>query len=97
MHLLKKFSFKSNLLTNERTICDSLYDEQFQKNSYFKVFKIFDSPFPVYRELHFGHFYNKTLKDIANRYQLLQGAKIDYTLGIIWYLLKRILNSWIDH
>ena len=38
--------------------------------------------------MHIGHFYNKVLKDISNRYKLLNGNKIDYTLGKNFYKIK---------
>ena len=40
-----------------------------------------DPPINVYGELHFGHFYNKTVQDIINRYKLLTGHKVHYSLG----------------
>jgi len=38
-----------------------------------------------YNDLHIGHFVNKTLKDIANRYKLLLGHQIDFKLGFNCY------------
>ena len=46
---------------------------------------IHDLPIPVYGKLHLGHFYNKIIKDIINRYKLLKGFKINYSIGIFVY------------
>jgi isoleucyl-tRNA synthetase len=35
----------------------------------------------IFAPLHTGHFVNKTLKDIVNRFQVLQGRRVAYVPG----------------
>lgn len=44
-------------------------------------FTLHDGPPYANGDLHIGHFLNKTLKDITNRYHLLTGARIDFVPG----------------
>jgi len=46
-----------------------------------KKWVIHDLPMPVYEKLHLGHFYNKVIKDVINRYKLFKGFKVDFSLG----------------
>jgi len=57
-----------------------LYNWQ-QNMSTSRTWRIHDLPMLVYEKLHLGHFYNKVVKDTINRYKLLKGHKIDFTLG----------------
>ena len=45
------------------------------------TFTLHDGPPFANGRLHIGHFLNKTLKDIANRYQLLRGRRVHYVSG----------------
>ena len=45
------------------------------------LFLLHDGPPFANGKLHIGHFLNKTLKDIHNRYQLLQGRRMHYVIG----------------
>ena len=44
-------------------------------------FTLHDGPPYANGDLHIGHALNKILKDIINRYQLLQGRKVNYVPG----------------
>ncbi len=46
-----------------------------------KIFVLHDGPPYANGTLHMGHALNKTLKDIINRYQLLNGRKVRYVPG----------------
>lgn len=46
-----------------------------------EVFVLHDGPPYANGSLHMGHALNKTLKDIINKYQLLQGRKVRYVPG----------------
>ncbi|EEY52918.1 isoleucyl-tRNA synthetase, putative, partial [Phytophthora infestans T30-4] len=45
------------------------------------LFVLHDGPPFANGSLHMGHFLNKTLKDIINRYQLLRGRRVQYVPG----------------
>ena len=45
------------------------------------LFLLHDGPPFANGKLHIGHFLNKTLKDIHNRYQLLRGRRVHYVSG----------------
>lgn len=45
------------------------------------VFVLHDGPPFANGQLHMGHFLNKVLKDVMNRYKLLRGFRIDYVPG----------------
>ena len=62
-------------------ISSQLYNWQLERQKSDKWI-IHDLPIPVYGKLHLGHFYNQVIKDIINRYKLLRGFKIDYSIGI---------------
>ena len=70
-------------------VTSAIYEVQSQQNN-LKHWVIHDPPINVYGELHFGHFYNKTVQDIINRFKLLTGHKIHYSMGITF--LKKKLN-----
>lgn len=45
------------------------------------LFVLHDGPPFANGSLHMGHFLNKTLKDVINRYQLLRGRRVRYVPG----------------
>jgi len=61
-------------------ITSQLYNWQLDRGAS-KEWTILDLPMPVYGKLHVGHFYNKVIKDIINRYKMLKGHKINYSIG----------------
>ncbi|TFK19817.1 isoleucyl-tRNA synthetase [Coprinopsis marcescibilis] len=60
--------------------CDNLYRWQWE-NAKGPLFVFHDGPPYANGDLHMGHALNKVLKDIINRFQLLQGRKIHYVPG----------------
>ena len=63
-------------------ITSSLYNWQISRSSS-REWTILDLPIPVYDKLHIGHFYNKVIKDITNRYKLLKGYKVNFPIGTL--------------
>jgi isoleucyl-tRNA synthetase len=61
-----------------------LYNWQKQRETK-KNWNIHDLPMMVHERLHVGHFYNKTIKDVINRYKVLKGFKVDFSMGNIHY------------
>ena len=71
-----KFPIRSNPIEREpvlKTVCvTDLYTWQKEKLNDKKLFTLHDGPPFANGSLHIGHFLNKVLKDIVNRYKLLQ-------------------------
>ena len=86
-----RFSAKTKEIEYLSKISTSLYDWQ-RKQNRDKIFRVLDSPIPIDSELHIGHFLNRTLKDIINRYKLLNGFEVEYAIGFQCYGLN-ILNE----
>ncbi|KAJ2483095.1 isoleucine-tRNA ligase [Coemansia sp. RSA 2131] len=59
---------------------DALYEWQL-KNNRGPQFILHDGPPYANGDLHIGHFMNKVLKDIINRYQVMQGKRVVYIPG----------------
>ncbi|KAJ2698105.1 isoleucine-tRNA ligase [Coemansia sp. IMI 209128] len=59
---------------------DTLYKWQLESNTG-PQFILHDGPPYANGELHVGHFMNKVLKDIVNRYQVMQGKRVLYIPG----------------
>ncbi|KAJ2722049.1 isoleucine-tRNA ligase [Coemansia sp. Benny D115] len=59
---------------------DKLYEWQL-KNNTGPQFILHDGPPYANGDLHIGHFMNKVLKDIINRYQVMQGRRVLYIPG----------------
>ncbi|KAJ1823483.1 isoleucine-tRNA ligase [Coemansia sp. RSA 2599] len=59
---------------------DQLYEWQL-KNNPGPQFILHDGPPYANGDLHIGHFMNKVLKDITNRYQVMQGRRVLYIPG----------------
>ncbi|MEP0882228.1 isoleucine--tRNA ligase [Trichocoleus sp. ST-U3] len=55
--------------------------ERLSQNNPGEIFVLHDGPPYANGSLHIGHALNKILKDIINRYQLLQGRKVRYVPG----------------
>ncbi len=55
--------------------------EKLSQNNPGDIFVLHDGPPYANGALHIGHALNKTLKDIINKYQLLQGRKVRYVPG----------------
>nr|WP_230966494.1 isoleucine--tRNA ligase [Nostoc commune] len=59
---------------------NKIYDRLFENNPG-ELFILHDGPPYANGSLHIGHALNKILKDIINRYQMLQGRKVRYVPG----------------
>ena len=79
------FDMRANALKREPEIQkfweeNKIYD-RLSKNNPGELFILHDGPPYANGSLHIGHALNKILKDIINRYQLLQGRKVRYVPG----------------
>lgn len=79
-----KFPMRANAVEREpamyhQTVKD-LYQWQSQQHAR-PTFTLHDGPPFANGSLHMGHFLNKVLKDIINRYHLLRGYRINYIPG----------------
>ena len=79
------FDMRANAVKREPELQKFWADEQiFERLSQSKpgeIFVLHDGPPYANGTLHMGHALNKTLKDIINRYQLLNGRKVRYVPG----------------
>ncbi|MEA5571319.1 isoleucine--tRNA ligase [Calothrix sp. UHCC 0171] len=80
-----KFDMRANAVKREPEIQqfwedNKIYDRLSQENPG-DLFILHDGPPYANGSLHIGHALNKILKDIINRYQLLQGRKVRYVPG----------------
>jgi isoleucyl-tRNA synthetase len=80
-----KFDMRANAIKREPEIQkfwaeNQIYDRLSQENPG-ELFILHDGPPYANGSLHIGHALNKILKDIINRYQLLQGRKVRYVAG----------------
>ncbi len=80
-----KFDMRANAVVREPEIqkfwADNQIYEQLSQNNPGPPFILHDGPPYANGNLHIGHALNKILKDIINRYQLLQGRKVRYVPG----------------
>ncbi|MBD2136671.1 isoleucine--tRNA ligase [Anabaena sp. FACHB-1237] len=79
------FDMRANAIKREPEI-QKFWEEnhiysQLAENNHGELFILHDGPPYANGQLHIGHALNKILKDIINRYQLLQGRKIRYVAG----------------
>ena len=79
------FSMKAQASVREvrmvQRLTVDLYRRQFQERKGEKEFVLHDGPPYANGDVHMGHLLNKTLKDIVNRWSLLQGDRIRYVPG----------------
>ena len=79
------FSMRANSAKREPEIQQFWEDKQIyqrlSQNNPGDIFVLHDGPPYANGALHIGHALNKILKDIINRYQLLQGRKVRYVPG----------------
>ncbi|KAJ1799096.1 isoleucine-tRNA ligase [Coemansia sp. RSA 2399] len=87
-HTLKlpktEFPLRANAARREKQFrerCTDLLYEWQLKNNKGPQFVLHDGPPYANGDLHIGHFMNKVLKDIINRYQVLQGKRVLYIPG----------------
>lgn len=57
------------------------------------LFILHDGPPYANGDLHIGHAVNKILKDIINRYKLLQGFRVQYHCLFTWYFYMSVLMT----
>ncbi|KAJ0398745.1 hypothetical protein P43SY_009813 [Pythium insidiosum] len=79
------FPMRANAAAREPQLharCVSLvYEQQRRQRQHAEPFVLHDGPPFANGSLHMGHFLNKVLKDIINRYKLLRGHRIEYVPG----------------
>ncbi|MGL6284706.1 MAG: class I tRNA ligase family protein, partial [Microcoleaceae cyanobacterium] len=80
-----KFDMRANATKREPEIQQFWADEKIYENlgvnNPGEKFILHDGPPYANGDLHIGHALNKILKDIINRYQILQGRKVRYVPG----------------
>jgi isoleucyl-tRNA synthetase len=80
-----EFNMRANAVQREPELqqfwADNQIYEQLSQNNPKESFILHDGPPYANGSLHMGHALNKVLKDIINKYKLLQGHKIDYIPG----------------
>lgn len=79
------FNMRANSVTREPELQkfwtqEQIYERLSQTNPG-EIFTLHDGPPYANGNLHIGHALNKILKDIINRYQILQGRKVRYVPG----------------
>jgi isoleucyl-tRNA synthetase len=79
------FNMRANAVTREPELqkfwADNQIYEQLSQNNPGELFILHDGPPYANGSLHIGHALNKILKDIINKYKLLQGHKVQYVPG----------------
>lgn len=80
-----KFDMRANALTREPELqkfwADNQIYDRLSQNNPGQLFILHDGPPYANGSLHIGHALNKILKDIINRFQMLQGRKVRYVPG----------------
>jgi isoleucyl-tRNA synthetase len=80
-----KFDMRANAVKREPELqkfwTDERIYEHLSQNNPKEPFILHDGPPYANGDLHIGHALNKTLKDIINKFQLLQGRKVNYVPG----------------
>ncbi len=80
-----KFDMRANAVKREPELqkfwADQKIYERLSQENPGELFILHDGPPYANGALHIGHALNKILKDIINRYQLLQGRKVRYVPG----------------
>ncbi|KAI9133839.1 isoleucine--tRNA ligase [Acaryochloris sp. CCMEE 5410] len=80
-----KFDMRANAVKREPELqkfwADHQIYENLSQNNPGDVFVLHDGPPYANGDLHIGHALNKILKDIINKFQLLQGRKVRYVPG----------------
>jgi isoleucyl-tRNA synthetase len=80
-----KFDMRANAVKREPELqkfwADNQIYERLSQNNPGQLFILHDGPPYANGSLHIGHALNKILKDIINRFQMLQGRKVRYVPG----------------
>ncbi|NJK30680.1 MAG: isoleucine--tRNA ligase [Acaryochloris sp. RU_4_1] len=80
-----QFEMRANAVKREPELqqfwADHAIYEDLSQNNPGEVFVLHDGPPYANGDLHIGHALNKILKDIINKFQLLQGRKVRYVPG----------------
>jgi isoleucyl-tRNA synthetase len=80
-----KFDMRANAVKREPELQkfweEQRIYEQLSQNNPGEIFVLHDGPPYANGSLHMGHALNKILKDIINKYQMLQGRKVRYVPG----------------
>ncbi|NER91726.1 isoleucine--tRNA ligase [Moorena sp. SIO3A2] len=80
-----EFNMRANAIKREPELqkfwAEQTIYERLSQNNPGEIFVLHDGPPYANGSLHMGHALNKVLKDIINKYQLLQGRKVRYVPG----------------
>jgi isoleucyl-tRNA synthetase len=76
-----KFSVRKGLPKNADLITWQLYNHQLADPAREKDWVLHSGPPFAQGRSHLGHFYNQVLKDVVNRFKLMQGFKVHNILG----------------
>ncbi|NEQ09673.1 MAG: isoleucine--tRNA ligase, partial [Moorea sp. SIO4E2] len=80
-----EFNMRANAIKREPQLqkfwAEQTIYERLSQNNPGEIFVLHDGPPYANGSLHMGHALNKVLKDIINKYQLLQGRKVRYVPG----------------
>lgn len=76
-----RFHAKTSETHYHPLISEDLYRWQQEIYSNCKEFFLHEAPVSLHEELHLGHFFNKTIKDIIMRNKMMQGNKINAVMG----------------
>ena len=76
-----RFHAKSSETKYHPLISEDLYKWQNENRNDEKKFILHESPISLHEDLHVGHFFNKTVKDIILRNKIMKGMKVDAKMG----------------
>lgn len=76
-----RFHAKTTEVSYHPLISEGLYEWQLANKPESESFTLHEGPISLHEELHLGHFFNKTIKDIILRNRMMKGKKIDFRLG----------------
>ena len=76
-----RFHAKTSEIQYHPMISEDLYRWQDEFRSDSNQFILHEAPISLHEELHLGHFFNKSIKDIILRKKLMQGFKINSVMG----------------
>lgn len=76
-----RFHAKNSETLYHPKISLDLYRWQEEREGDIKDFFLHESPISLHEDLHLGHFFNKTIKDIILRMKIMKGFRVHSTLG----------------
>jgi len=76
-----RFHAKTSETNYHPLISEDLYRWQFESRADSSQFILHESPISLHEDLHLGHFFNKTIKDIILRNKMMKGLRINSKMG----------------